>query len=97
MFIVVGFIEFAFILLLQQHNDTQVQKQNPLWRSSEWSHGSPIARTIGDKATQSEGFNTFKPAFNIRKIDVTGFFAFGFLYLLFNAMYWAIFLIPTLD
>ena len=96
-FIVGAFIEFAFILLLQQHNEQQVQRQKQLWKWKNYWNGSTKSNEMQENFMENEIFNNLIPTYDIRKIDFTGFYAFGALYLLFNAIYWPIFLIVTFD
>ena len=97
-FIVVCFIEFALVLILQQLNEKQVQKHKQLskWRNYR-NASAKLNETREDSVENGMHSNLTQATFNIGKIDIAGFVAFGGLYLLFNAIYWAIFLNITFD
>ena len=100
-FIVVGFLEFAFMLLLQQQKEKQLQKQRrKLSKLMEWKdywNGAAKSTEIGDIGIENDMCSIRRPSAIIRQIDVIGFFVFGALYILFNAIYWAIFLFIAID
>ena len=96
-FIVAGFIEFAFILLLHQHNENVVQRKKQLSTWKEYWNGSTNPNHVYDSVIENGTANSLIPVFNTRKIDVAGFFVFGVLYLLFNVAYWSIYLFGTVD
>merc|ERR1712088_1027336 len=53
-FIVAAFIEFAFILLLQQRNDKQLQNQHQLWKWKHYWNGSTRSNEMQDNSMDNE-------------------------------------------
>ena len=88
LFVVSDFIEFAFVLYLnQENNNKKVFRQKHCLKHKEKVESVLIKeREISTKCIA-------KPIFNIRKIDRMSFLFGSVLFIVFNVMYWTTFLI----
>ena len=96
----VGFIEFAFVLQLQQYNE---KHRIPQTQSIGVGYRLGSARTVKHHSCKrgyrvSDHYTTGAPImmipkeFDVRKIDVIAFGVVSVLFLIFNVSYWITFL-----
>ena len=83
-FVVLGLVQFSFVLHLHQRNTIRERKKNRLHQED--VNGE---RLIPKEHTDLPFCKAVGPSqYNIRKIDRAAFYITGLLFLLFNALYW---------
>ena len=95
-----GFIEFAFVLQLQQYNEKHKMPQKQSigvgYRlgsaRSVKHHSCKRGYRVSDQYKTGAPIMMIRKEFNVRKIDVIAFGVVSVLFLIFNVSYWITFL-----
>ena len=97
-FVVAGFIEFAFVLQLQQYNEKHLRRRKSSKKFEGYRYGNPrsCCNYNSGRNEIEEIYFIKTPVFNVRKIDIIAFCVVGMLFLFFNVIYWGFFLEFTL-
>ena len=91
-FVVAGFIEFAFVLQLHQYNEKQQKKQETVSKWKSYKNGTLTTNINELNQIENGGINIIDPVYNVRKLDIVAFSVVGAMFLLFNIIYWVVFL-----
>ena len=100
-FVVIGFIEFAFILHLIQRNEKQQDSNKSSESTCKTNDTDKVVSeplTVNDMKCPIDN-NTIlvKPKYDVKRIDFIAFEAGILLYVLFNVIYWVVFVNIKLD
>ena len=100
-FVVIGFIEFAFILHLIQRNEKQQdsnQSSESTCKTDDTDKAALELLMVNNiKYTTKDKNILVKPKYDVKKIDFIAFEVGTFLYVLFNVVYWVVFVNIKLD
>ena len=90
-----GFIEFAFVLHLNQRNEKNIksdQSSESHCKENDTDKEVSEPLTVNNiKCTMDDKTVLVKPKHNVKKIDFIAFNVATLLYVLFNVIYWVIF------
>ena len=91
-FVVGGFIEFAFVLQLQQYNEKHMTKPRITTKFDGYGLRPIRSKHHRIKPSENSEFNVIPQVFDVRKIDIIAFAVVCLLFILFNVIYWVTFL-----
>ena len=92
-FVVAAFVEFAFVLHLHHQNERHMQSQKPsVHKCDGCSNGKTTSEQNVNNDRSNEKTNSFRLKYDIKKIDVVAFIVGAVFYVVFNIIYWVVFL-----
>ena len=96
-----GFIEFAFVLHLNQRNEKTIksdQSSESHCKENDTDKAASEPLTVNNiKCTIDDKTVLVKPKYDIKKIDFVAFEVGTLLYVIFNVIYWVVFANIKLD